>query len=317
MKRTRIIRALTAISAAALLAACSPESGEKTAEAGEDTQAAATVFAVNTSTAVEGKIVDYLALSGDIVAGSTVDTHSDVAGKVSKLYVSIGDRVRKDAPIAEVDPSRPGMNFVPGLVKAPISGTIVALPAQLGMTVSQAVPLARIAADDTLDLRVHVAERFISEIHLGQKAEVSLDAYPGQIFNAAVKELSPVVDPASRTMEVLLRLDNKDSLLKSGMFAKVKIITQEKSGVVKVPSRALIERFGEMYIFVVETDPADPAFQLARKRVVVPGIQIDEQVEIISGLKNGEEIVVRGQTLLDEGVRVNVVDRIAPVSASN
>ncbi|MDR0602596.1 MAG: hypothetical protein LBG42_09480, partial [Treponema sp.] len=65
----------------------------------------APVFAVNTTPAVQGQIRDYIAFSGDIVAGSTVDAYSDVAGKVTQVYVTIGSRVNRGVPIAAVDPS--------------------------------------------------------------------------------------------------------------------------------------------------------------------------------------------------------------------
>jgi len=274
-----------------------------------------TVFAVNTTRTVKGQIRDYLAVSGDIVAGSTVDAYSDVAGKITKLYVSVGSRVQKDDPIAEVDPSKPGMTFVPGVAKAPISGTIVALPAQLGMTISQAVPVARLSGSGALELRTFVAERFISKMRLGLPAEITLDAYPGLTFRGSIKELSPVVDTVSRTMEVRLSVDNSESRLKAGMFAKVKIITKEKNDIVKIPAAAVVRRFGEDYVFSIETDAADPAFLVAHKRPVTAGILIDDQMEILQGLNADEEIVIRGQTLLDEGSRINVVDRVAPLAA--
>jgi multidrug efflux pump subunit AcrA (membrane-fusion protein) len=279
-------------------------------------QVPAAVFAVNTTAAVQGQIRDYLALSGDIVAGSTVDAYSDAAGKVTRLYVSVGSRVRKDDPIAEVDPSRPGMTYIPGIAKAPISGTVVALPAQVGMTVSQAVPLARIAGGNALEIRLYVAERFISKIALRQSCEITLDAWPGEVFRGSVTEMSPVVDPASRTMEVRVNVENPGSKLKAGMFAKVRIITERRDNIVKIPAGALIQRFGEDYLFVVEPDPEDPEGSIARRRTVSPGILIDGVLEIQQGLEPEEEIVVRGQTLLEDGVKINIIDRLAPLSAN-
>ncbi len=333
MKRAGLIPfAALCIAAAAAFVSCDKLSGKETpagagAEAPKDQAKpgkkkgaaeppAATVFAVNTTKSVKGQINDYLLLSGDIVASNSVDAYSDVAGKVVKLFVSVGDRVAKDAPIAEIDPSRPGMNFVAGVAKAPISGIIVSLPAQLGMTISQSVPVARISRSDSLELRTYVAERFVSRLRVGLRAEVTLDAYPGRKFTATVRELSPVIDPASRTMEVRLDLARSGSALKAGMFAKVKIITEEKSGVVKIPASAMVKRFGQNYVFVVETDPTDPAFLVSRRREVTPGILIDDKLEILQGLSADEEIVVRGQTLLDDGSRVNVVDRLPPLSAA-
>ena len=276
--------------------------------------AAESIFAVNTTSAVKGQIQDYLALSGDIIASSTVDTYSDAAGKVSKLYISVGSRVRKDDPVAEVDPSRPGMDFVPSVVKAPVSGTIVALPAQLGMTVSQAVPLARIAGGTGLEIRLYVAERFISKIALNQRCEITLDAYPGEIFRGSVTEISPTVDAASRTMETKVGVENPGSRLKAGMFAKVRIITETKENIVKIPAAAVVNRFGEQFIFVA--DRKDPAAPVARKRTVVPGIVIDGVMEVRQGLAPDDEIIVRGQTLIDEGSRINIVEHVSPLSAN-
>jgi len=275
--------------------------------------AAVPVYAVVTTTAVKGQIQDYLALSGDIVSSSTVDTYSDAAGKVSKLYVSVGNRVRKDDPVAEVDPSRPGMEFVPSVVKAPVSGIVVALPAQLGMTVSQAVSLARIAGGTGLEVHLYVAERFISKIALNQRCEVSLDAYPGDIFRGSIFELSPTVDAASRTMEIKITVDNSGSKLKAGMFAKVRVITETKDSIVKIPASAMMNRFGEQYVFV--TDKTNPAAPVAKKRIIVPGILIDGVLEVSQGLAPGEEIILQGQTLLDDGSRINITGQTTPLDA--
>jgi multidrug efflux pump subunit AcrA (membrane-fusion protein) len=286
-------------------------------QSGSPETPAVPVFAVNTTTAVQGQIRDYLALSGDIVAGSTVDTYSDVAGKITRLYVSVGSRVRKDQSIALVDPSKPGMDYLPGVVKAPISGTVVSLPAQVGMTISQSLSLARIAGGNALEIKVYVAERFISKMALRLPCEITLDAYPGEIFRGSITEISPVVDPASRTMEVKLNVENPGSRLKVGMFAKVRIVTERKNNIVKIPSGAMIQRFGQNYIFAVETDPADPAFRIARRKTIVPGILIDGVLEVQQGLLPDEEVIVRGQTLLDDGSRINVIDRVTPLTAEN
>ncbi|MDR3160574.1 MAG: efflux RND transporter periplasmic adaptor subunit [Spirochaetaceae bacterium] len=272
------------------------------------------VYAVNTTTAVQGQIRDYLALSGDIVAGSTVDAYSDVAGKVTRLYVSVGSHVTVGDPIAAVDPSKPGMTYVPGITRAPLSGTVVALPAQVGMTISQSVPVARLTGGSALEIRLYVAERFISKMALSLPCEISLDAFPGETFRGSVSEISPVVDPASRTMEVKVNVDNPGSRLKAGMFAKARIITERKDLIVKIPASALVRRFGETMVYTVETDPQDPAFQIARKKAVVPGILVDGVLEIQQGLAPDEEIIVRGQSFLEDGARVNVIDRLAPLS---
>jgi len=318
----------------------------------------APVFAVNTTTAVQGQIWDYIALSGDIIAGSTVDVYSDVAGKVTRVYVDVGQRVGRGAPIAAVDPSKPGMNFIPGVANAPIAGTVIALPAQVGATVSQAVPLARISGNNALEIKVYVAERFISKVAMNQTCEITLDAWPGEVFRGTVTEVSPVVDPASRTMEIKINVSNQGDKLKEGMFAKVKLITEQKESIVKIPASALIQRFGEDYVYIVEEAPPeekteeeaaaekkgffarlfgkkekageenaakagaeaasnDPPAKnyVVKKRVVKTGILIDGVLEIQDGLKPNEEFVIKGQTLLNDGARINIVERVVPLKA--
>ena len=273
------------------------------------------VYAVNTTTAAQGQIRDLFSLSGDVIAASTVDAFSEVAlGRVSRLFVNVGSQVRVDDPIAEVDPSRPGMEFVPSLVRAPVAGTVVALPAQMGMTISQAVPLARIAAGDELEIRLFVAERFISKVALNQPCEIVLNAWPGELFRGRISELSPILDPASRTMEVRVVVDNPGARLRAGMFAQVRIITQQREDAVQIPSAAMITRFGEQFVFVV--DDSDPEAPVVRRRDVVPGIIIDGVMEVQQGLAFGEEVVIRGQTVIYDGARINIIERTPPLNVN-
>jgi len=286
---------------------------KKTDGSGNDIKDAP-VYAVNTVAAIQGQIQDYISLSGDIVSGSSVDAYSDAAGKVTRLYVSVGSNVRKGSPIADVDPSRPGMTYNVSTAVSPISGTVIALPAQVGMTVSQAVPLARISGGNTLEIKLYVAERFISKMALNLPCEITLDAWPGEVFMGSISELSPTVDAASRTMEVKVNVNNAGSKLKAGMFAKVKIITERKRNIVKIPANAILNRFGEQYVFIVDkTDPQNP---IVKKRTVTTGIIIDNVAEIQKGLSANDEIVVRGQTLLNDEVRVNIIEQTAPLSAN-
>jgi multidrug efflux pump subunit AcrA (membrane-fusion protein) len=100
------------------------------------------------------------------------------------------------------------------------------------------------------------------------------------------------------------------------MFAKVRIITERKDNIVKIPSAAVVSRFGEQYVYVIEKDPDEPEFNIVKKRIIVPGIHIDGVMEIQSGLAVDEEIVIRGQTLLDEDSRVNIIDLVSPISTN-
>jgi RND family efflux transporter MFP subunit len=208
------------------------------------------------------------------------------------------------------------MFFRHSIATAPISGTVVMLPAQVGMMVSQAVPLARIAGGGGLEIRLHVSERFISRMALNLPCEVTLDAWPGEVFFGSISEVAPTVDLASRTMEIRVNVNDVSGKLKPGMFAKVKVITERKNNIVKIPASAVINRFGEQYVYVTAKDEENPDIDIVNKRLVTPGILIDGVVEIKSGLEPNEEVVVRGHTLLDDGSRVNIIERVTPLSTN-
>ena len=243
------------------------------------------------------------------MAKSNLDILPDAAGKIAQVLVSVGDKVNKNQIIAYVDPSRPGMNFEYSPVKSPISGTITAINVVPGSMVAQQLSIAKVSKMETLEVSMNVPERFVSKVQEGQKAYLRFDAYPGEVFYASVSEVSPVLDQSSRTMGVKLTFDKEYPRIKAGMFARVKLITDTRSNIVKIPDSAIVNRFGENFVFAV--NPGDPAS--VRRQVVTIGIRVDEKAEILSGLSPDEEIIVRGQTLLEEGSLVNVVSRMQPL----
>ena len=109
---------------------------------------------------------------------------------------------------------------------------------------------------------------------------------------------------SSRLTPIVLEVASKTgltSVITAGMFAKVKLITDTHSNIVIVSESALVNRYGDTYVFVVAPDSS------VEKRVVKAGIRVDDKREILEGLNDGEEVVVRGQTLLEDGSKVNVV----------
>lgn len=286
---------------------CNKKNSEKDPSTAEETEAV--VFAVTTVTATRGELNDYLEFGGDVVAKSNLDILPDAAGKIAQVLVSVGDKVNKNQIIAYVDPSRPGMNFEYSPVKAPISGTITAVNVVPGSMVAQQLSIAKVSKMETLEVIMNVPERFVSKVKDGQNAYLRFDAYPGETFLAEVSEVSPVLDQMSRTMGVKLSFIAKDPRIKAGMFARVKLITDIRSNIVKIPDAAIVNRFGENFVFVAVPGETPSV----RRQVVSVGVRVDEKAEIISGLAPDTEIVVRGQTLLEEGSLINIVSRMQPL----
>lgn len=263
-----------------------------------------TIFPVNTIEAKSGSIVDYLNISGDIIASYSADVYPDAQwGKLVSIQVNQGTYVRKGAVIAMIDPSRPGMNFALSPVRAPVNGTITYINDNIGASVSSQAPVATIGNLSDLVVRVYIAEKYVSKLSLGMDAELTLSGIDGKSFPAKIKEISPILDASSRTLEVKLSISDPESLLKAGMFAKVKLLTEKKDAIVKVPSDCVLERFGHIFVYVLDGE-------MVRKQAVTKGIEIDDYTEIVEGVQIGDKVVYEGQTLLDDGVKVIVKKEI-------
>lgn len=263
-----------------------------------------TIYAVNTYITKSENLDDYLEFGGDVSAVSSVDVLPDTSGKLTNIRVKVGDYVTKNQILAEVDASRAGMTYQASPIKAPVSGTITSFPVSTGSMVAPSMSIGKISSTNNLEVVISVAERFVSRIKQGQKALLTFDAYPGEFFSAKVTEVNPILDTASRSMTVKLRLDPPDSRIKIGMYSRVKLITETKINAIAIPRNAVVSRGGASYVFVVE-----PNTNIVEARPVTVGITVDDMAEITSGLVVGEEVVVSGQTLLENGSTVNVVSR--------
>lgn len=260
------------------------------------------VYAVTGYKTITGNLDDYLEFGGDVSSVSAVDVIPDMAGKISNILVSVGDMVKKDQVIAYVDASRPGMNYKASPVKAPIAGRIISFTPMLGATVSQTMPIAKISNTDELEIKMSVPERFISRIHNNQTASISFDAYPGVTFYARIFEVSPVLDTSTRTMDVKLRMLENDERIKVGMFARIHLVTETVKNATVIPSACIITRDGKPFVFVVSSDS-----QTASLRAVTVGMNVDNKSEIVSGISEGEVIVAKGQSLLNDGAKISVI----------
>ncbi len=281
--------------------------GPKKPAQGANPEEVETLYAVSTYKTVAGNLDDYLEFGGDVASVNEVMVLPDQAGKITNILVKVGDMVRLGDTIAYVNPLRAGVVYNDSPVKAPISGRVTSLPVTVGSTVSQSSLVAKVARTDELEIRINIAERFVSRISNGQKATVTFDAYPGVVFGAKIFEVSPVLDTATRTMGVKLRLNPPDSRVKVGMYGRVKLVTESVKNAIVLPVSALVARDGKDYVFVVTTPKSGENAAAVSIRQVTKGILVDNQVEITKGLEADEEVVIKGQTLLNDGAKVNIV----------
>ena len=296
--------ALVTLSAAVLVSAFMFTGCKKKVAVEEDTEI---IYAVTAKKLTAGTLDDYLEFGGDVDSVSSVSVMPDMAGKLSGVKVSVGDNVVKNQIIAYVDASRPGYNYSESPVKAPAAGRVISLVTNIGTTVSQAMPVAKISNTEEMEIKINVPERFISRVQEGQRVELTFDAYPGDVFAANVSEVSPVLDNSSRTMLTKVRVVQTSNKIKIGMYARVKLITESKDNTIVLPSTAIVTRDGAPYVFLLVDAPNADEKPTVHQQAVKLGLTIDDKTEIVEGLTAGQTIVTKGQTLLSEGSKVNVV----------
>lgn len=291
------------VSAVVLAALCFTSCGKKD-EAAKGKGDAEAVFAVNSYKVVQTNLDDYLEFGGDVQAVSSVAVLPDMAGKISSINVKLGEKVSKNQVIANVDASRPGMVFTASPVRAPVAGTVVSLPGVVGNQVSQASIIAKISSTNQLEISASVPERYISRISMNEKAILSFDAYPGETFAARIKEISPILDTTTRTMNIKLSIDQNNPKIKIGMYARIHLVTEHKVDVTVVPYGTVIKKNGNPYIYKISRTGDEAVVSMIPVKV---GLRVDDLQEILEGINAGDEVVVKGQTLLNDGSKVNVV----------
>ena len=266
-----------------------------------------TIFTVRSAEAVKKTLNDYVITNGEVESQSAVEVFPSMGGKVQQINVLLGSQVKKGDVIAKIDPSEPGTKYALSPVEAPISGSIVSTPLKVGTKVTTNSAVTMIGDIDNLQISASVPERYVSELKTGLKAEITVEAYPDVIFMATVSRVSPVVDAATRTKQVIMNFDKKDSRVNAGMFAKVKLYTSKYSGKLVVPSDAIITNDDDVsYLFVVNDD------YTVSRRTVKTGKSIDGMIQVTDNLMAGERVVYEGMLSLSDGANVNDLAKPKP-----
>lgn len=251
------------------------------------------------------KIRQVLHFTGDIKGIEEIDVYPKVQGKLIENKVKEGSIVKKDGVIALVDRDISGMKYEPFEVISPISGLVAKVFLDNGavvvpptMSTTMGTPIARIVNMERAKLIVNVGDRDYPLVRPGQIAEIIADAYPERLFLGKVNAISPVINPYTKTAAVEIIIPNEKLLLRSGMFAEVKIITEEREGIV-IASDYILNTDGNSYVYVIHNN-------IAEKRIIKTGIVEENKVEVLDGLKEGESVVTVGAEMLTDGTMVEI-----------
>jgi len=186
-------------------------------------------------------------------------------------------------------------------ITSPINGVLGSVNLQLGETASPASPAAIVTDNADLEVEVMVNENDVGYIKEGSEVDIVVKAAGLDKIKGKVESIATVADPTKRNFSVIVALPNQDGKIRSGMFAELSIDTISKKDVLCLPVNAVIPQNGSSVVYTVDKD------NKARPIDVMTGIKNDSHIEITKGLKAGQKVILKGNTLVNDGSLVRVI----------
>ncbi len=209
-------------------------------------------------------------------------------------------RARADAAVTNVRMAERALRD--SSVTAPFSGRIAERYVSRGEFLNVGAELVDLVALDPIEVEFHVAERDSSRVSLAQQVLVSVDPYPDELFGATVTMIAPIIDPKTRTLRVLARLENAEGRLRPGLFARADLGLEVRRGVKMVPEEAILQRADGSVVFRLREG------NHVERVPVETGLHRAGYVEVRSGLEPTDYIVTRGHAGLADGELVSPRD---------
>ncbi|MHC4644650.1 MAG: efflux RND transporter periplasmic adaptor subunit [Planctomycetota bacterium] len=190
-------------------------------------------------------------------------------------------------------------------IVSPIDGVVTRKYIDEGNLIRAGDHIATIVDMKTVKVIAAAAEKYAAEIKVGMPVKIRVDAFGQREFDAAVYSMYPALDEQTHTLQIEIRIENDELLLKPGMFARVTLVTNRKDRTVVIARDVILGgKIDEPYVYVVEQSDQG---KVARKCLVKIGITQADKCEIVEGLKPGETLVVNGMNFLADATRVEVV----------
>jgi len=183
---------------------------------------------------------------------------------------------------------------------SPITGIVTQRLFENG-AITGGLPVLEVQQISTVKIIIHTEEANFPYVKNGMPVQVRLDIYPEQVFTGKVSLIAPTVNQVSHSFDVEIKVENSQLKIRPGMFARVTINYGSQDHVM-VADKAVIKQSGvnDRYVYVLNSDST-----VTYRRVIL-GQRKSDRYEVLSGLKDGEEVVVAGQSRLIDGAKVTV-----------
>lgn len=190
------------------------------------------------------------------------------------------------------------INLANTVISSPVSGFVGKRALDAGAWVTPNSSFISVVDIGVVRLVANVVERDLRRISQGMKADVTVDAFPGERFEGRIAHVAPVLDPATRTAQIEVEVQNSSFRLKPGMYAKVDFVVEHKENTLVLPANAIVDMNGSKGVFL--PDEGD----VARFKPISIGMSQPDVVEVMDGLAEGTRVVTTGAAALREGDRI-------------
>ena len=184
-------------------------------------------------------------------------------------------------------------------IKAPISGVISGKSMNVGQMASIGTSLATVNDISSVYATIQVPQGKISTAKIGQAATVVVDG-SNQTYNGVIQYMDSIADSTSRIFNCKVKIDNSDKSLSPGTYGKATLISDQKNDVITVPVNALVGNEGDYSVFINDNG-------IAKKTKVIIGQTDENNVEITSGIKDGDQIIYTNTSTIQDGDEVDAV----------
>lgn len=207
------------------------------------------------------------------------------------------------------------VQFENAILRAPFDGIVANIYFDLNEMIPAGQPVVKIVNADNIKAKIKVPSTDISKLSTGKNVIASFPSFPDTVFTGTVYRIDEAVDPLTRTLEVEVRLSNKNNLLKSGLFGEFRIETQKNTDAVVVSEMTILSRtvintdekgiqttHPDYYLFLIKNGKA--------KRVsIIPGVISGGFIEVSDGVSFGDSIIIAGQNIVNDEDSIRVVNR--------
>lgn len=207
-----------------------------------------------------------------------------------------GARAQVSAARDAVDLARQGVEDA--TIRAPFSGKVAGKPVQIGTFVGPGTPVVRLVGGQGIYFEGEVPEVKVAKVRVGMPMAIQIDALQNRMFSGIVAAISPQSESLGRLYKVRITLNGSPGDIKAGMFARAKVETDQIPDAITIPSGAMLGDEGSKYVYVVDGGKAV-------KRMVTPSLTQAGRV-VVTGVSEGDQVIIQGQTLVAGGTTVRV-----------